>query len=101
MAGLPGPLTMITCSMPTFAASAMTSSNVGVETIGASSLGTDLVKGRKRVPRPAAGMRALRARGPVIPRRVTGQYFSVDDPDLASAKAELREELLAARRARP
>ncbi len=48
--------------MPLRAASRTTNSSAGVVTIGASSLGTDLVNGRKRVPRPAAGTSAFRTR---------------------------------------
>src|SRR4051794_24743050 len=48
--------------MPLRAASWTTYSSAGVVTIGASSFGTDFVNGRKRVPRPAAGMSALRTR---------------------------------------
>ena len=48
--------------MPFAAASATTNSSAGVVTIGASSFGTDLVNGRNRVPRPAAGISALRTR---------------------------------------
>src|SRR3954470_18987401 len=73
MAGLPGWFTITTSVIPAPAASAMTSSRVGVVTIGASSLGTALVKGRNRVPRPAAGISALRT-GELILRSVTGQY---------------------------
>src|SRR5205807_4726590 len=40
--------------------SAATSSIPGVSTTGSSSLGTVLVAGRKRVPRPAAGTMAVR-----------------------------------------
>ena len=40
----------------------MISCSAGVSMIGSSSFGTALVAGRKRVPIPAAGMTAVRAR---------------------------------------
>src|ERR1700712_3415848 len=48
--------------MPAPTASSMTSCNAGTSMIGRSSLGTALVAGRNRVPRPAAGMTAGRTR---------------------------------------
>ena len=45
--------------MPHAAASSTTYCSTGLSTRGISSLGTDLAKGRKRVPKPAAGMTAL------------------------------------------
>src|SRR5581483_5667339 len=46
--------------MPEASASSTTSCSVGTSTIGSISFGTALVAGRKRVPRPAAGMTAFR-----------------------------------------
>ena len=54
---------MISRSAPASAASAATSSMPGVSTTGSNSLGTVLVAGRKRVPRPAAGTTAVRGIG--------------------------------------
>ena len=47
-------------SIPAATASSMTYWITGRSTSGISSLGTDFEKGRKRVPKPAAGMTALR-----------------------------------------
>ena len=46
---------MISRSAPASAASAATSSMPGVSTTGSNSLGTVLVAGRNRVPRPGGG----------------------------------------------
>ena len=54
---------MISRSAPASAASAATSSMPGVSTTGSSSLGTVLVAGRNRVPKPAAGTTAVRGIG--------------------------------------
>src|ERR687887_1020343 len=98
----PALTTNSTSVTPTSAASATTNSRAGVVTIGASSFGTALVSGRKRVPRPAAGMSALWTRGLVMPARVAGgQNCGVGrDERVAAEKARLRNELLAARAAR-
>src|SRR5688572_25092701 len=48
--------------MPAPTASSMISWSAGTSMIGRSSLGTALVAGRNRVPRPAAGMTAVRTR---------------------------------------
>ena len=45
--------------MPLFTASSTMYCMVGLSTIGSISLGTALVAGRKRVPKPAAGMIAF------------------------------------------
>ena len=45
--------------MPEATASSTTYWMTGVSTIGSISLGCDFVAGRKRVPKPAAGMTAL------------------------------------------
>ena len=57
---LPRAQTRITSSTPAATASSTMYWIVGRSTMGRSSLGTALVAGRKRVPRPAAGMTALR-----------------------------------------
>src|SRR5438045_2567126 len=49
----------------------------GLSTIGSISFGTDFVAGRKRVPRPAAGMTALRT-GLVIEHRLLCRNASAD-----------------------
>ncbi|SIE96685.1 Uncharacterised protein [Mycobacteroides abscessus subsp. abscessus] len=66
---LPSEVTITKRSAPASAASSATSSIPGVSTTGSSSLGTVLVAGRNRVPRPAAGTTAVRGintSGPVI-----------------------------------
>ena len=60
MESLPRAQTRITSRTPAATASSTMYWMVGVSTMGSSSLGTALVAGRKRVPRPAAGMTALR-----------------------------------------
>jgi hypothetical protein len=60
MVSLPLAFTMMTSRTPAATASATMYWMVGVSTIGSSSLATALVAGKKRVPRPAAGMTALR-----------------------------------------
>src|SRR3954463_4559610 len=60
MAPLPRPLTTTTCCAPALTASSTISWMVGMSTMGSISLGTALVAGRKRVPRPAAGMTTFR-----------------------------------------
>ena len=57
---LPRAQMRITSRTPAATASSTMYWMVGVSTMGSSSLGTALVAGRKRVPRPAAGMTALR-----------------------------------------
>src|SRR5215471_2435293 len=59
MAPLPWPVMSRTLSSPAATASSTTYWMVGVSTTGSISLGTALVAGRKRVPRPAAGMTAF------------------------------------------
>src|SRR5438034_7869402 len=59
MAFLPLPVTMMMCSMPDATHSSATYWMAGLSTTGSISLGCDLVAGRKRVPRPAAGMTAF------------------------------------------
>ena len=59
MARLPRPITMRMSVMPEATASSTTYWMTGVSTIGSISLGCDFVAGRKRVPKPAAGMTAL------------------------------------------
>ena len=54
---------MSTSSIPAATASSTTYWMAGRSTIGSISLGIDLVAGRNRVPRPAAGMTALRTGG--------------------------------------
>ena len=66
MAPLWRPFTMMTSVMPAATASSITSWIVGLSTMGNISLGTARVAGRKRVPRPAAGITALRTRCAVI-----------------------------------
>src|ERR1700680_541128 len=67
MARLPPPVTMITCSMPLAIASSTLYWMAGLSTNGSISFGIALVAGRKRVPRPAAVMIALRTGGIAIP----------------------------------
>jgi hypothetical protein len=55
-ASFPGAFTMTTREIPAAANSATTSSMTGVSMIGRSSFGTVRLIGRKRVPRPPAGM---------------------------------------------
>ena len=57
---LPSEVTITNRSAPASAASSATNSMPGVSTTGSNSLGTVLVAGRKRVPRPAAGTIAVR-----------------------------------------
>ncbi len=57
---LPSEVMITSRSAPASAASAATNSMPGVSTTGSSSLGTVLVAGRKRVPKPAAGTIAVR-----------------------------------------
>src|SRR5512137_1992119 len=57
---LPRAQTRITSRTPAATASSTMYWMVGRSTMGSSSLGTALVAGRKRVPRPAAGITALR-----------------------------------------
>ena len=81
--------------MPFSAASATTNSSAGVVTIGASSFGSVLVNGRKRVPRPAAGISALRTVRLVMFFRLSGHNAGMGRAD----KQDVREELLQERRA--
>ena len=60
MASLPRPVTTSTSESPARTASSTMYCMTGVSTTGSSSLGTAFVAGRNRVPRPAAGMTALR-----------------------------------------
>ena len=69
MAGLAWLVTTTTWSMPAPTASSMISCSAGVSMMGSSSFGTALVAGRKRVPIPAAGMTAVRARMSTEPTR--------------------------------
>ena len=66
------PVTMRTSSMPAATASSTTYWIPGLSTRGIISLGVALVAGRKRVPRPAAGMTALRTRMPATVRTPRG-----------------------------
>ena len=52
-------VTMITLSMPASEASSTTYWSIGLSRMGRSSLGTDLVIGKNRVPSPAAGITAV------------------------------------------
>src|SRR5437588_626303 len=70
MADLPRPLTTTICSTPAFTASSTMSWMVGVSTMGSISLGMAFVAGRKRVPRPAAGMTTLRSGCFIAARKV-------------------------------
>src|SRR5205809_4587467 len=72
MAVLPRPVTMMIDSIPEATASSTTYWMVGLSTRGSISLGWALVTGRKRVPRPAAGMMARRMVRLVIPENVPG-----------------------------
>src|SRR5450631_3084781 len=54
------PVTKMKCSMPASRASSTTCCKTGRSTTVSISLGTALVAGRKRVPRPATGKMALR-----------------------------------------
>ena len=54
------PMTIRMSWMPAATASSTTYWMVGVSTMGNISLGCDFAAGRKRVPKPAAGMMALR-----------------------------------------
>src|SRR5690349_1120598 len=87
--------TRSTSVMPFSAASATTYSSAGVVTIGASSFGRVLVNGRKRVPRPAAGINALRTVRLVMFLRLTGHNAAMSRAD----KQDARDELLQERRA--
>src|SRR3954470_13519958 len=101
MALLSGLTTSRTSVMPPPAATATTRARVGVATPGARSWGTALGNGRNRVPRPAAGIRALRTRPSPIARGYRGKNGDMQDADAPAArKAALRSSLLAARRAR-
>ena len=60
------PVMMRMSSMPAATASSTTYWMAGLSTTGSISLGCALVAGRKRVPRPAAGMTALVTLEPVI-----------------------------------
>ncbi len=62
MVDLPRPVTSTISSMPAASASSTMSCSVGTSTMGSISFGIALVAGRKRVPRPAAGMTAFRTR---------------------------------------
>src|SRR5690625_2012069 len=116
---LPSEVTITSRSAPASAASAATSSMPGVSTTGSNSLGTVLVAGRNRVPRPAAGTMAVRGTGPWAGGRGCGG--GTDDivhtitaaprhtrcggakvkAMAVSPKAALRRRLLAARSAVP
>ena len=54
------PVTKTKCSIPASRASSTTCWMTGRSTTVSISLGTDFVAGRKRVPRPATGITALR-----------------------------------------
>src|SRR5579875_4008257 len=105
---LPWEVTITSRSAPASAASAATSSMPGVSTTGNSSLGTVLVVGKKRVPRPAAGTTAVRGTGScardivhtITARRSGGVKArpAMVDRMATADKAALREQLLAARR---
>src|SRR5882757_616174 len=71
MAALPSLTTRMTSVSRLRDASATTNSSAGVLTIGSSSLGTTFVIGRNRVPRPAAGIKALVTRSRGMPGRLT------------------------------
>src|SRR5258708_15011259 len=81
MADLPRPLTTTSWEAPAFTASSTMSCRVGVSTMGSSSFGTALVAGRKRVPRPAAGVTTLREGG-FMPAGDGGKGFDQSHPAL-------------------
>jgi hypothetical protein len=54
---------MMTCSIPEATASSTAYWMIGLSTTQSISLGMALVAGRKRVPRPAAGMTTFRTLG--------------------------------------
>lgn len=60
MARLFDPVTRTICSMPAATASSTICWMTGLSTIGNISLGIALVNGKKRVPKPATGITALR-----------------------------------------
>src|SRR5213083_851233 len=98
---LPALTTSSTSVTPASDASSTTNCSAGVVTIGASSFGTAFVSGRKRVPRPAAGISALWTRGLDISRGYLGENLGMSAMDGSSGdKARLRSDLLAARQAR-
>src|SRR6266705_6531714 len=61
------PVIISTSSRPAATASSTTYWIAGLSTTGSISLGVALVAGRKRVPRPAAGITALTTGGPGTP----------------------------------
>src|SRR2546430_2352973 len=67
MARLLRPVTRMISSRPEATASSTTYWMAGLSTTGSISLGCALVAGRKRVPRPAAGITALRTPGLIAP----------------------------------
>src|SRR5574341_2056226 len=66
MASFPRRSTMHTSWIPAPTASSTASWMSGVVPAGSSSLGMARVRGKSRVPRPAAGITALRTTGPVV-----------------------------------
>src|SRR5690349_2232250 len=74
MAPLPRPVTNTKCSIPAALASSTAYWISGLSTTGSISLGTALVAGRKRVPKPATGKTALRTGFGIDP----GEYLFVN-----------------------
>src|SRR5260370_35936280 len=60
-------------SRPAASASSTTSWRMGTSTMGSIAFGTALVTGKKRVPRPAAGLPAVLSLGATVPRSLLGR----------------------------
>ena len=74
-------------------------SSAGLSTTGSSSFGIAFVAGRKRVPRPAAGITAFFTGmfGTLLPVGAAVSHPAPDAPSARERKAQLRRRLLAAR----
>src|SRR5437879_3258392 len=78
---LPRPVMIRIWSQPEAMASSTPYWMMGLSTMGSISLGWALVAGRKRVPRPAAGMTALRILMPfILPQRGIRRRHALDAP---------------------
>src|SRR5215218_4685813 len=86
MACLPRPVTIRMSSIPAPTASSITYWMEGLSTRGSISLGCALVAGRKRVPRPAAGITALRTFTMAIPPNFADQTPILLDPGRPSPR---------------
>src|SRR5579859_2225013 len=79
MADLPRPVTMTIWSHPAASASSTPYWMMGLSTSASISLGMDLVAGRKRVPKPAAGKIALRTLIDIVFREFLPGIFGFED----------------------